>query len=254
MLVVSALARGIPLSPLLIVLVIVVAAILVARARRRAALILLGTLAVLLCALSLPVVSGLLLGTLENRVPPLGEPIPAVDGIVVLGGGLRMGAPDEGGQPSLTATAEKRLVAGYLLYERLGVHIYVSGGKPWRGAQAPSEADVAARLLERLGAPSAAIVIEGGSDTTWDNARLLAPLLAAHGARRVALVTSAVHMPRALIAFRRAGIDVVPAPTDYLTQTRSTIFIGWLPSFEALRESFLVLEEYCGAAVYALRR
>jgi uncharacterized SAM-binding protein YcdF (DUF218 family) len=39
----------------------------------------------------------------------------------------------------------------------------------------------------------------------------------AHQIHRVLLVTSAAAMPRALAVFKREGMDVVPAPTDFLS-------------------------------------
>jgi uncharacterized SAM-binding protein YcdF (DUF218 family) len=250
----SALFQAIFLSPILVALLIVVGILLVFRGKRRAAGVLLAVICVLLCAFSTNVASNALLKPLEYRAKIFSDSSPGVDAIVVLGGGVLEGAPDQGGRPSLSPPAQKRLIYGLLLYRKLGVPLFVSGGKPWRSANAASEADVAADMLVGLGVPAERIFKEGASDTTWENARLLAPLLAAHGVRRIALVTSAAHMPRARIAFSRAGIDFVPAPTDYLSQSKHRTFVDFLPTFNALRDSFVALQEYCGIVVYALRR
>jgi len=242
------------LSPLLIVLFVAVGVLLVALRKRRAAAVLLAVTGMALYICSTNVMSNLLLKPLEYRYAPLSDSSPSVEAIVVLGGGIREGAPDQGGKPSLTAQAEKRVIAGFLLYRKLGVPVFVSGGRPWRGLDTSSEADVAAGLLAALGVPASRIVTEGTSNTTWENARNLAPLLSGRTMRRVALVTSAAHMPRACIAFRRAGIDVVPAPADYLSQSKQWTILDFVPSFSALHDTFFALEEYCGIAVYALRR
>ena len=38
------------------------------------------------------------------------------------------------------------------------------------------------------------------------------------------LVTSANHMPRAVAAFRKAGMDPIPAPTEYLARDDYGLF------------------------------
>ena len=50
------------------------------------------------------------------------------------------------------------------------------------------------------------ILLESTSRTTWENARFSATLLRQHGWHRVLLVSDAWHLPRALIAFRAAGV------------------------------------------------
>src|SRR5262249_2325116 len=59
--------------------------------------------------------------------------------------------------------------------------------------------------------PASAIVEEAQAKTTVEEARVMGPLLAAHGARCFVLVTSPTHMRRALQAFHNAGMDPVPS-------------------------------------------
>ena len=59
--------------------------------------------------------------------------------------------------------------------------------------------------------------METGSINTRENALDSYGLLAPRGIRRIILVTSALHMPRAAVAFRKAGFDVIPAPADFVT-------------------------------------
>jgi len=47
------------------------------------------------------------------------------------------------------------------------------------------------------------------------------------------LVTSANHMPRAVAAFRKAGMQPIPAPTEYLTRDDYG-FLGYLPTLKHL--------------------
>lgn len=66
---------------------------------------------------------------------------------------------------------------------------------------------------ERLGVPRARMLEQTRSETTTQDARYCAPLLA--GARTILLVTSPSHTARAAAEFRRAlpGVEVVPIPS-----------------------------------------
>ena len=72
-----------------------------------------------------------------------------------------------------------------------------------------------ARLLEEWNIPSTAIQIEGSSINTHGNGILSFQMLAPRGIRKVLLVTSAMHMPRAAGAFRKAGFEVIAVPADF---------------------------------------
>jgi len=89
----------------------------------------------------------------------------------------------------------------------------LSGGRRWEGER---EADVMASWLMARGIPEQALVLEGESLTTGQNARKVATLLSARGWRTVGLVTSDFHMFRAARLFRRQGMAVVPfsAPSN----------------------------------------
>ncbi|HJT97103.1 MAG TPA: YdcF family protein, partial [Rhodanobacteraceae bacterium] len=96
-----------------------------------------------------------------------------------------------------------------------------------------------------------AIRAETGSTTTWENAarvRALEPALPS----RIWLVTSALHMPRALIAFRAAGFEPCAWPGDY----RASPFEGiadLLPHAGAIANADATLHEWVGEIVYRLR-
>lgn len=63
------------------------------------------------------------------------------------------------------------------------------------------------------------------------------------GARRIALVTHATHMPRSVLAFEKAGFHVTPAPIDG-PQPRARTLVEWLPSIDGLALSRAVLREW----------
>jgi uncharacterized SAM-binding protein YcdF (DUF218 family) len=78
------------------------------------------------------------------------------------------------------------------------------------------------------------------------------------GIKRVLLVTSAMHMPRAHGAFRRLGVDAVPATTDIRVvevpdKFAQPWFMRFLPSAAALSDSTGAIHEYLGYVYYRLR-
>ncbi|HEY9595711.1 MAG TPA: YdcF family protein, partial [Spirochaetia bacterium] len=215
MIVISGIFTALFLTPVLFIALIVAAA-LVGRSRRRAvATWLLAVAAGMLFVASLPVVKDVLLRPLERAYPAIARDVTGIGAVVVLGSGVENGSPDEGGDPSLTQTAFKRVVYGSLVARSLDVPVVVSGGTTWQNRGTKSEAAVAQTLLVRLGMPAERVVMEERSRTTWENARNTASILRERGVGRVALVTSAIHMPRAMLAFTRAGVLCVAAPTDY---------------------------------------
>lgn len=88
--------------------------------------------------------------------------------------------------------------------------VLLSGGRTWAG-QVEATA-FRSWLVERGGVPETATWIECCSLSTAENARYSARILAEQGVRRVGVVTCDWHMPRALGAFLRAGLEAVPVP------------------------------------------
>src|SRR5690606_20884529 len=110
--------------------------------------------------------------------------------------------------------------------------LVLSGGTVSDGA---AEAALMATFAEHLGVPAAVIRIEARSRTTWQNAQNLAALRPPIP-RRVWLVTSAVHMPRAMYSLQKAGFDACPAPVDY----RAVLPRSWrslMPTTEAITKT-----------------
>jgi uncharacterized SAM-binding protein YcdF (DUF218 family) len=117
--------------------------------------------------------------------------------IVMLG--ARVLPPGEA-SPTLARRAEK---AAELYRRGLAPLVVFSGGV---GRGLPSEARVASELAIALGVPREACVLEEASHSTWDNAHLTAPLLAARGIDEVLLVSDGYHLLRAQKSFAAAGI------------------------------------------------
>lgn len=200
----------------------------------------------------------LFVAPLEHRTHALLAPAKAgAQAIVVLAAGRVAHAPEYGGRdiPDYVTLARLRYAAH--LQRMTGLPILVSGGNGSSGIDPDKDdraytkaAAMAAALREDFGVPVK--WIEGGSRDTAENARYSAALLQADGIRRILLVTDAMHMPRAHMAFVRAGLDAVSAPTMFFS-VKSPEMSAWVPSAEGLRRSWYAIYEWIGILWYELR-
>lgn len=221
-----------------------------ARRWRRVGLGLIAIAGVLLIALSMPAGSRLLVGPLEQRSLPVSDPmLSEARAIVVLGGGRRYFAPEEGQRHQPAEATLVRLRHAARLHRLTKLPVLVSGGAP--DGQGESEAEVMARSLkEDFGVPVR--WLESTSDNTAQNALHAALLLQKAGITRILLVTDALHMLRSARSFVQAGFDVVPAPTGFLS-TRPLDAAGFIPGARALKDSHYALHEWIGLLWYRLR-
>lgn len=218
-------------------------------ARRRPALgTALGVIGLgVLLAMSLPVVSDAVQRRLEVHSPlDLSRPVEA-GAVVVLAGGVRRGpAPGAPDEPS--AITLERLAHGVEVARRTGLPLLLSGGTVVRG---PAEAETMQVAASRYFGVEARW-LETRSRTTGENAAYSAALLQAAGIRRVVLVTSAGHLPRAVAQFQSHGLEVVPAPIG----GSRNVYDGWpdwLPSATTFHRTAMALHELVGAWVTAPR-
>lgn len=196
---------------------------------------------------STPVFSDWIRASLERRYPPLPvAKLPAVDAIVVLGGAMEAAKPPERLYPDLNAAADRVWHAARLFRAGKAPLILVSGGNlPWSGIDRP-EAAVIAELLQEFGVPATAIVLEPNSRTTRENRDNSLLILHSLGVHRILLVTSALHMPRALALFEATDLEAIPAPTDFEVHERPQHPLRWLPDAQALSDSSRAFKEYLG--------
>jgi len=117
-----------------------------------------------------------------------------------------------------------------------------------------SEARIMANSLQQQGVPLDAIVQESESLTTYQNALYTARVLKERGIDHVLLVTSALHMPRAMGVFRKQQVDATAAGSPpQIVVPDDPAFSFWLPSMHVLSASRSVVKEYVGMLVYWLR-
>ena len=191
---------------------------------------------------SIPQCAAWLRAPLELRYPRIeATALPRADAIVVLGGGSyawlhRAEVRLEDLDNSRLATGARAWFSG-----RAPV-VILSGG---RGGNGRSEAALMAAAIARVGVPASAVMLEERSRDTHDNALFTAELARQHDIRRVLLVTSSLHMPRASYWFREAGLQVIPVPVPE-PGLRGNWKQRWMPSHDALWRSGRAWKEYAG--------
>lgn len=188
-------------------------------------------------------------------------PLPTADAIVVLGGATKAAFPPRPA-PDLSEEGDRVFYGAQLYREGKAPIVIASGGRiEWKGSGPPESGDMAV-ILETLGVPKEAIIEEPRSLNTYENALYVRQILQEKGIKRVLLVTSAMHMPRSLLIFKRQGIEAIPAPTDFLVteadinETSSTpqaILLNAVPDADNLYKTTRALKEYLGRVVYSLK-
>ncbi len=170
--------------------------------------------------------------------------------IVVLGGGVdsRAKGSDEFERMSkatLTRVAQALKLAD--IYRNSPV--LVAGG----ALRTVSEADVMAHFLVRNNVEPRRIISEAQSSSTFENAANIKAVMIENSLDlSVNLVTSALHMRRAMAVFEKAGIQVCPIGVDHVG-LESLPFYAWMPQTTALVKFDLLLHEWLGSVLYRVK-
>ncbi|WP_114241491.1 YdcF family protein [Dyella sp. C9] len=167
--------------------------------------------------------------------------------IVLLGGGTVV-AGDEPLQPSYFA--DGRVLRAAQLYHdckqaQRECKLLVTGGDSQDHGEA--ESVVYARSLRKLGIPNEDLMLETRSMTTWQNAQFSRPLLAQYAPQHTVLVTSGIHLRRALLYFAHFGIVPQPVAGDWVNTRREVLPDSWN---YLLTDA--VLHEYLGLLQYRI--
>lgn len=191
--------------------------------------------------------------------------LPAADAIVVLGGATA--GPDRPrATPEVNEAGDRLFMAARLYRAKKAPKLILSGGRlRWQDPGAvntkTSEATDMAQLLGELGVPKEAMLLEPNSFNTRQNAVYVQQILGQQQINRILLVTSAFHMTRSAAIFRRLGIVVITAPTDFaVTDTDLTgqdgfqgLLLSLLPDARSQEMTTKALKEFIGLLVYRLR-
>ncbi len=179
---------------------------------------------------------------------PAQHPGASVQWVVVLGGG----ASDD---PTLPPNARVSSVSLARLLEAVRIlHFYpdarllLSGGGYF---SVIPEAEALQGVTTMLGIDPARVVVEGRSADTGEQAAQIRRIV---GEAPFVLVTSAVHLPRAMALFEQQGMHPVPAPAQPLSKRNTQLQPGsFFPSVGNLSKLTAAWHEYLGLLWATLR-
>jgi len=209
---------------------------------------------VVLLLLSTGFVSGKLMRWVEGvEVRSVIQDVKTADAIVVLSGMIEERKNASLGEWS---GAVDRFEGGVDLMQtgKAPLLIFTGGWVPWIPNAKP-EGEILAQRAVRLGVPKDKILVTGKAQNTQEEATAVSQLcgrgLVVGRKPRIILVTSAFHMRRAEMLFRKSGFEVTPFPVDFQTSKNSGITpLSFLPSAQALARSETAIREMIGLAYY----
>lgn len=183
---------------------------------------LVAAVALFFAATAMTPLADLVVEPLENRfTPPAALPVDPV-GIIVLGGAVSPPLTKARHQPALNAAAERVVAFADLARRYPAARLIASGGSGMLFNQQDLEDAPTAQALAMTGLDPARVFFENRSRNTHENALFSRDLMTGGGTNGEnggwILVTSAMHMPRAVGLFRKLGIAVIPYPVDYRTR------------------------------------
>jgi uncharacterized SAM-binding protein YcdF (DUF218 family) len=199
--------------------------------------VLLVTAIVVLTLTSQSQVSYFLADSLESQHNVNHQPITGSCVVMVLGSGNREQQGHTAVQ-QLSSIALARLTEGVRQF-RLGQQctLIVSG---WSGGYLKTaHATIMAQAAEELGIPKASIVAFNEPKDTIEEAYALQQRI---GQQPFRLVTSATHMPRAMMIFTSLGMQPQPAPSDFIAHQG----FWWRLDADQLLASQKSIHEYVG--------
>lgn len=189
-----------------------------------------------------------LMGVAENSAVRTERPDITYDAVIVLAGFIDSRPGRSTGRAQVNQSIDRLLYGWEVVRTGRARYILFSGGPvdPAQGQE--SEAFLAGRLLVEWGLPLEAIVIESVSRNTRESAVESTRTVRQHGWTNVLLVTSALHMERALGCFHAAGMSPDTRPVDYHGGNGNGS--AWLPRSGALDKSTDALREMAGRIIY----
>jgi uncharacterized SAM-binding protein YcdF (DUF218 family) len=184
-------------------------------------------------------------GTEPRKTP---KDMPNAEAIVVLSGMINQvkstnGVYPEWGDPD-------RFFAGIDLYKsgKAPKIIFTNGKLPWENSK-NTEGDILKQFALGYGVPDSAILLTGNVENTADEAKAVGKLMGKW--KRIILVTSAYHMPRAKQNFESQDFIVQPFKVDFkVDHLNGLTLMDFLPNAESFRLLNVGYRELIGRVIY----
>lgn len=189
---------------------------------------------------------------LEERFARPAQLPDRIDGIVVLGGGLEGQINLARGGYELNRGGDRLIETAVLALRHPEARVVVSGGDGSLVLAGEGDGDTAPRLLTALGVSRDRLILENKSRDTYENALFSKTLVMPEPGETWLLVTSALHMPRAMGLFAKAGFPVQAWPSDYRTSGREGFGFFKDSVANSIDNTSVALREWIGLVAYWL--
>ena len=199
---------------------------------------------VLLFLFSYPPFVNLLVQNLENQYPKYGY-TESIKYIHVLGNGHNTDA-EQPISSKISDAGTKRVLEGVIIHKRIPNSKLIFTG--YEGTTNRTNAEMNALLAKALGVKSSDMIINGSPVDTQEEAEFTKSLL---GVKPFVLVTSATHMPRAMMIFHALGMHPIAAPTNYYKSEYKGLFRA--PNARYFYISKAAVHEYLGMLLVKLK-
>ncbi len=213
--------------------------------RKKAAKIIFIVSAIWLLTTTNHVIPNALVSSLEDQYPSINPAFKSDSNlnvnIIVLGAGA---TSDDGLYPNdrLSNAALKRLIEG------IRIHFLIKNSKLILSGYSKTnklpQTGIMFQTAASLGVNEKNIFIQSTPLNTFEEAKVYAEKY--NNTIPLILVTSAVHMPRAMMFFRNQNLNPVAAPTDHMIKTDEKKIISFIPSIEHMSNMHEAVVEYVG--------
>jgi uncharacterized SAM-binding protein YcdF (DUF218 family) len=184
-------------------------------------------------------------------VKPYRSQVTSYSAVIVLGGFVSEGANGEG---HFYNAVDRFTQSTRLLANGTAKHLLFSGGNADIDPDKFSEAQFVKGELKKLGFADSLILLESKARNTLENAAYSKILLQKANLRPpYLLVTSAYHMRRSMLIFKKAGLNVIAYPCDYIVPHGTVMPTYFVPGTEAFGMFNLYIKEIAGYCVAALK-
>ena len=129
--------------------------------------------------------------------------------------------------------------------------IFTRGKMPW--SESPPEGELLKQKALEMGIFPEQILLTSIVSNTAEESVAVKDLMAERQLKKIILVTSSFHMPRAKLLFDQVGVETYPYPTDFKAASRNMTWLHFIPSADALRNTSSGIREYLGRIYYRLK-
>lgn len=173
--------------------------------------------------------------------------------VVVLGG--MASHHEEYGRIRFWQSGDRLMQALLLVHQNPVKDLIISGGSAAILIHERPEGAFLKEFLEQIGMDSGFITVDSLSRNTFENAVNSAKIFEDRGwKKKIALVTSSWHMPRAKWCFEQVGFEVHAIGTDFMYPLQPIVFTDYfLPSVPTISQWQLLIKEWVGWIAYRIR-